>query len=245
MKMSIGKVPVVPLHQANEFMTWQLALRRLVTTYNMADALLYSVPSNQLTNYQNAALHPPTIHTELLLGQLDDSAEAPQPASNGGEASGREAPITSSSSSGGSDLTPDPAGVERKTDESVQPQPQPRQPHLRTAATTGGAPTTTTMGTVSSSPTVNNNVAQANRGNAALMASLGITSTITEFFSASVRFVDARALGPMKKSRKFISDTRYGTGSRVPSRREPMLGSWIRSCLYLTSGAFTRRFNKW
>lgn len=47
LKMALGKVPVVPLHHANDFTTWQLAIRRLVTTYNMADALLYSVPSTR------------------------------------------------------------------------------------------------------------------------------------------------------------------------------------------------------
>ena len=47
-KVSLGKVPVVHLSVAMDFTQWHLALRRLVTGYSMADALLYSVPDNQL-----------------------------------------------------------------------------------------------------------------------------------------------------------------------------------------------------
>jgi hypothetical protein len=47
-KVAIGKTPVVPLTQASDFPSWHVALRRLVTGCNMADALLYSVPENQL-----------------------------------------------------------------------------------------------------------------------------------------------------------------------------------------------------
>jgi len=59
LKMAMGKVPLVLLHQANDFTTWQLALRRLVTTYNMADSLLYSVPSTQLNEYRVTGQHTP------------------------------------------------------------------------------------------------------------------------------------------------------------------------------------------
>ena len=47
-KIAIGKTPVVPLAQASDFPQWHVALHRLVTGCNMADALLYSVPENQL-----------------------------------------------------------------------------------------------------------------------------------------------------------------------------------------------------
>ncbi len=40
-KVSLGKTPVVALNQASDFLSWHLALRRLVTSCNMADALLY------------------------------------------------------------------------------------------------------------------------------------------------------------------------------------------------------------
>jgi hypothetical protein len=48
LKTSVAKVAVVFLNQATDFATWHIALRRLVTVCNMADALLFSVPSNQL-----------------------------------------------------------------------------------------------------------------------------------------------------------------------------------------------------
>ena len=75
LKMALGKVPVVPLHHANDFTMWQLAIRRLVTTYNMADALLYSVPSNQLQNYRVAAPSATTTTTAPVAA----SREQPQP----------------------------------------------------------------------------------------------------------------------------------------------------------------------
>src|SRR4051812_8431879 len=47
-KLSMGKTAVVLLNQASDFLSWHLALRRLVTACNMADSLLFSVPNNQL-----------------------------------------------------------------------------------------------------------------------------------------------------------------------------------------------------
>ena len=40
LKLSLGKIPVVPLNQASDFPHWHLAVRRLVTACNMADTLL-------------------------------------------------------------------------------------------------------------------------------------------------------------------------------------------------------------
>src|SRR5436305_14211715 len=47
-KLSMGKIPVVLLNQTSDFLSWHLALRRLVNACNMADILLFTVPNNQL-----------------------------------------------------------------------------------------------------------------------------------------------------------------------------------------------------
>ena len=45
--MSGSKVAVVYLNSQADFVPWHLAVRRLVKGYNMGDALMYTVPSNQ------------------------------------------------------------------------------------------------------------------------------------------------------------------------------------------------------
>ena len=41
-------MPVVYLNSPADFESWHLALRRLVKGYNMGDALIHSVPENQI-----------------------------------------------------------------------------------------------------------------------------------------------------------------------------------------------------
>jgi hypothetical protein len=49
-KMRIGKVAVVHLNSPVDFGTWHVALRQLVTGYNMADSLLYTVPEDRMAS---------------------------------------------------------------------------------------------------------------------------------------------------------------------------------------------------
>ena len=68
-KQTVGKVAVVYLNQPTDFDTWHLALRRLVTVGNMADSLLYTVPSNQA-----AAVHQRIVDNQDRAKQMKDEA---------------------------------------------------------------------------------------------------------------------------------------------------------------------------
>ena len=52
LKQAMGKVPVLLLNSALEFPAWQVALRRLVASYNMIDALLYTIPERQMKSME-------------------------------------------------------------------------------------------------------------------------------------------------------------------------------------------------
>ena len=56
-RMSLGKVPVVYLNSSLDYVSWRNALRRLVTTYNMQHALIYTIPSDRIDDYK-ARLEP-------------------------------------------------------------------------------------------------------------------------------------------------------------------------------------------
>lgn len=51
--LTLNKVPVVYLNSVADFASWHLALRRLVKGYNMGDALLFSMPTNQVEAFLN------------------------------------------------------------------------------------------------------------------------------------------------------------------------------------------------
>ena len=51
-KLQPRQVAVVHLQSAIDFNDWQIALRRLVKGYNMGDALMFTVPTNQVKAFK-------------------------------------------------------------------------------------------------------------------------------------------------------------------------------------------------
>ena len=185
LKMAMGKVPLVLLHQANDFTTWQLALRRLVTTYIMADALLYSVPSTQLNEYRVTGQHTPATTpgtaTPVMATPATTQSTPTPPLRSATLSDGDDAEAPRRSQSG------DEAATSVRSSTTVTT-------HSPAASTTSSGTTTGFLGQTTPTPAVNVPFpphAPIN-ANAALMASLGITNTLTDFFSSSTYFVDAR-----------------------------------------------------
>ena len=51
-KKTMGKVAVVYLNTPVDFDAWHIALRRLVKGLNMGDALMFSVPRDQIPSFE-------------------------------------------------------------------------------------------------------------------------------------------------------------------------------------------------
>ena len=51
-KQAAGKVPVQYLNSTVDFNAWRAALRRLTGSCGMSQALMYSVPADQLDSYK-------------------------------------------------------------------------------------------------------------------------------------------------------------------------------------------------
>ena len=55
LKRTMGNVPIVYLNTALDFSAWHVAFRRLVVGYNMTEALMYSIPLNQVDSMKQRA----------------------------------------------------------------------------------------------------------------------------------------------------------------------------------------------
>ena len=70
LKITLGKTPIVYLNQASDFPQWEIALRHLVKSYQMAENLLYSMPIEEARKLG-------------IDGPLEAPAEAPNSGSGG------------------------------------------------------------------------------------------------------------------------------------------------------------------
>ena len=62
LRLSVGKTPVYYLNHPTDYMQWEISLRRLVTSYNMADSLLFTMPRDEALQFRAKANEgkPPT-----------------------------------------------------------------------------------------------------------------------------------------------------------------------------------------
>jgi len=54
-KLTMLKVPVVPLNNPVDYGAWHLAFRRLVKGYNMGDALMFTIPEDRVKAFKTRA----------------------------------------------------------------------------------------------------------------------------------------------------------------------------------------------
>ena len=70
LRLALTKAPVVFLNASSDFQEWHAALRRLVTTVNMQDGLLYSLPYEEVVEFErslrakNAPMPPASVATQ-------------------------------------------------------------------------------------------------------------------------------------------------------------------------------------
>ena len=70
LRLALTKAPVVFLNASSDFQEWHAALRRLVTTVNMQDGLLYSLPYEEVVEFERslrakaAATPPASVATQ-------------------------------------------------------------------------------------------------------------------------------------------------------------------------------------
>jgi hypothetical protein len=113
-KISLGKVAVVPLNQPSDFPQWHLALRRLVTSCNMGDSLLYTVPNNQL-----AAVKQRIQSTSDRVQKMKQESGEPSSSSSSSSSS-----AASSESKGLSSVSKTPMFVDLSEEKEIQPVPR-------------------------------------------------------------------------------------------------------------------------
>ena len=51
LRLSVGKTPVFYLNHPTDYLQWEISLRRLVTSYNMAESLLFTMPREELAQF--------------------------------------------------------------------------------------------------------------------------------------------------------------------------------------------------
>jgi len=54
-KLTMLKVPVVPLNNPVDYGAWHIAFRRLVKGYNMGDALMFTIPEDRVKAFKTRA----------------------------------------------------------------------------------------------------------------------------------------------------------------------------------------------
>jgi len=59
LRLALTKAPVYFLNCSTDFAPWHAALRRLVTTVNMQDGLLYTLPKEEADEHKRTCGGPP------------------------------------------------------------------------------------------------------------------------------------------------------------------------------------------